>query len=691
MSDRIKPHHLARAAAVYIRQSSAEQIRQHSESTRLQAGLEARAIALGWPKPILIDEDLGRSAAGYVERTGFQRLLLGVAEREIGIILSLDATRLSRNSKDWAELLELCRHFDTLIADHEQVYDLDLSNDALIMGVRGALSQSELVTMRVRLLEGREAKAQRGELVFKLPPGYVHDIDSRIVFDPDQRVQQAIRLMFDQFERCGSLRQLALWYRDQQAQFPEKQGDETVWRIPSWQKLYGLLKNPLYTGTYAYGRRRTETVFEDGRLKKKVRSLPPEDWRVVIHDHHPAYISWEHFRSTWSRLMDNSSQRSDTEARGSARQGAALLSGLLRCRRCGRRLKVGYRRDWAHYYCHGGDKNTRRCVSFGSQEIDRRVSEELCRAVSPLAIEASRQAFDEDRQERQQHLDAARLAVQHAEHQAERRHRQFDQCDPSNRLVADSLESRWEESLRELKAARDRLSALLECDLELSAEEQARLDSLAANFSTTFELPETPVDLKKQLLRDAISEILVQLDEENQRLALVIHWQGGVHTHLSVTKKVLPRGGKADPSLVDLVRELARWHPDEDIARVLRLKKIETPRGLDWTRERVRSFRGSHQIPSQASENQNVSRAEAARMLGVHPATIARLKELGAISPQQVTDFAPWRIDPEELDSERVQELIATFKRTGRLPTKGGWQKTGAGLFDENKELTSET
>jgi DNA invertase Pin-like site-specific DNA recombinase len=282
---RIQKKHLDRQAVVYIRQSTTKQLRENKESTRLQLGLCKKAMELGWPKPIVIDEDLGVSASGYAFRPGFQKLLTHVSLKKVGTIFCFDASRLSRNSKDWAQLMELCGYFGTLIADFDNLYDLSQYDDRLIFGIKGTLAASELTMLRQRMLIGRRAKAERGELKMQFPAGYCYDLAKKIVFDPNERVQQAIRLMFSKFEQIGSIRQLIKWYRDEKRQFPIrefKNGAWTqVWKIPKYTTLRNLLKHACYTGAYVWGKTETEIEYQDGQLVKKVKCLKKSNWKAI--------------------------------------------------------------------------------------------------------------------------------------------------------------------------------------------------------------------------------------------------------------------------------------------------------------------------------------------------------------------------------------------------------------------------
>jgi DNA invertase Pin-like site-specific DNA recombinase len=686
---RITEEHLARMAIVYPRQSSRKQVLENTESTRIQLGLREKAVALGWRNPVVIDDDLGVSAGGFADRPGFQQMLTRVTMREVGIILCSDASRLSRNSKDWAHLFEFCGYFKVLIADLEQVYDLSRSNDRLVLGIKGAVAELEYGIIRSRLRDALEAKARRGDLRFNLPAGYVHDESGKIVFDPDKRVQQEIYTMFEQFDRATSVRQLAMWYRDTNRLFPirlQRKGAKTNWQVPTSKTLYKLLVHPVYAGAYVHGRRVTCVEYDSGKLVKRVKERTAiEDCDVCIRDDHPAYISWDKLLANRAKILENRARWPMDDNRGAIREGLALLAGLLRCGHCGSRIYVGYKKDSALYYCDGGhEKSSKRCFSFGSKLIDRRVSEELCRALEPFAIKAAIAAADMKQEQRTQEIESATMQVDAVRYEADRAFEQFDLCDPKNRLVADSLEQRLNAKLAELQMAKDKLEELRGLQEELTEEQRQRLRELASDFPKVWNHPEADPKLKKRLLRVAILEILVKHEAEHQRLEVTVHWKGGVHTRLHVKKRPRPRGSKADPSLVEFVRQLSEQLRDADIARILNMKHVLTPRGLKWTQDRVRDFRHHHRLRAAKGERDpdQLTMNEVMRYLDVSHNAVLALEKMGAISKNQITDFAPWRVSRKELDSDRVQALVRVLKATGRLP-KGGCPKNQLMFFDD--------
>ena len=692
-SQRITTAHLERRALIYVRQSSPDQVRNCTESRRVQLGLRDRAIAFGWNSPTVIEEDLGLSAAGYTDRPGFQKILALIAMRDVGIIFCIDASRLSRNSPDWANLFELCGYFDTLIADHDQIYDLSIPNDRLVLGIKGTVSELELSILRTRLRLGAESKAARGLLKFVLPPGYTHDPDGQIILDPDRRVHKAIQNLFDQFDRCSSIRQLSLWYRQNSTTFPLRKLSKPctiAWQIPSITTLRHLLKHPIYAGAYVYGRSRRRVEYVEGKLVKRSEAdLPPDQWRVCIHDHHPAFISWQRFLDNQDKIAAARPRWAMQDNIGPLREGLAMLSGLLRCGHCGSKLRVTYKSQPASamYFCDGqiANKGGQRCLSCGSQLVDAEVGRLLCEALSPLAIDAARLAQQRCNQLRTQAAEQAHLAVQAAQYEADRAFEQFDLVDPKNRLVADSLEQRLNQKLTALQDAKQLLEQVQEAHTPLTEQQAQSLQKLGRDFPALWNHPDADPALKKRLLRAAICEIVVAHQPENQRLELVINWQGGVHTLLHVKKRRTPRGCKTDPELVDLVRSLASLD-DAEIARILNMKGVTMPRSLRWTQDRVRNFRSSHRIravPS-AEDEAYLTGKQVMALLCISRNGVLGLLRIGALHNHQITDFAPWRIQRSEVESETVANLVRYLKQTGRLPPKGGCPDGQLSLTLEN-------
>lgn len=684
---RVAKRHLDRAAVVYVRQSDPRQVRENVESTMLQRGLRERAIELGWPMPKLVEDDLGITASGFAERPGFQWMMAQITQRRVGIILCIDASRLSRNSTDWAHLFELCGHFDTLVADVQQIYDVSVPNDRMVLQIRGTVAELELSSMRSRLRAGLEAKAARGELKMLLPPGYVYDLDDQIVIDPDERVQQAIRGLFEKFEHATSVRQLALSYRDTHTLFPvrkPKKRNELMWELPQRYVLHKLLSHPIYAGVYARGRTQTVVDCVDGQLVKRTKRVSaPDDWKVCIRDHHEAYISWQQYETNQAQLAEARPRWLMGDNRTAVREGRALLAGMLRCGQCGRKLRVIYnRKSSAMYYCDGGGpRGTQRCLAFGAKFVDREVGAQLCRAMEPVALDAAERAFVLEQQKREQRVEEVRLRVEAAQYAADRAFEQYDLADPKNRLVVDNLEKRLNEKLAEVRRAQRDLDQRLEEDPPLTDEEREEIRRLSRDFPRVWGHADTPTTLRKQLLRAALREVVVKRDDD--RLAFTLHWVGDACTQLSIKKRATPVGSRTDPSLIELVRELADTLDDGEIARILNMKKLATPRGLSWTSDRVASFRSHNRIKlGHRADDPNVLTGQQTRdYLGIGYNGLMALVRRGAIITNQVTDFAPWRISKAQLDSEPVRSLVAHLKEHGRLPPAGGSPEGQRELF----------
>src|SRR5580692_10698602 len=402
-SAKIKPEHLARKAIVYLRQSSERQVRQNKESQQLQYAVAERVRALGWAQVEVINSDLGSSAGiAAAQREGFERVLSLVALGEVGIVGSREVSRLSRTDKDWCRLLEVCQIFGTLIADEQQVYELNNLDDQLVLGIKGTLSVVELKVLRQRLLAGQESKARRGELFKRLPIGYARDPVGKIVFHPDRRVCEAIQLVFAKFRELWSVRQTFQWFRDHDVELPVNpiQGTRLVWKIPSQSLIRDILCNPFYAGAYVWGRRPVTARLVEGRLEKRQGAMRrAEECRVFIRDHHVGYIDWATFEENQRMIRRNSVNWQGDESMAAIRAGQGLLAGLLRCGHCGRKLHVRY---WgghgthARYLCKGDfDDGGQYCIGFGGASVDRRLGQELLKAISPLGVEASLKAIEE--------------------------------------------------------------------------------------------------------------------------------------------------------------------------------------------------------------------------------------------------------------------------------------------------------
>ncbi|MCP4612050.1 MAG: recombinase family protein, partial [Planctomycetes bacterium] len=637
-----------------------------------------RAVSSGWRDPRIVDDDLGTSASGYDDRPGFNKMLTMVAKKQVGIIFCIEASRLSRNDKDWAHLFQLCGFFDTLVADNDQIFDLNQANDRLVLGIKGTMSELELSTMKARMNQGLMQKAARGELKIALPPGYCYDHDDKIVIEPDIRIQSAIRRMFDQFKRQTSVRQLTNWYIENDTTFPVRKANgynPIVWQIPKYDGLRRLLKHPIYAGVYVYGRTQTVHEYKDGAIIKRTSNqLPFDQCKVFIKDHHEPYVDWDEFLEIQTKISQNRPRWKMTENLGAIREGLALFVGLLRCGNCGKKLYVAYKtkkRPSAMYYCRGYNYNVpEKCLSIGAHSVDKAIGKDLLKAFEPAAIEAGFAAIRLSESENKEKIKSAELEIQNAQYQAQRAFEQYDLADPKNRLVVDTLEKRYNDRLVMLKRAEEKREELKQAPKPLTEAEKQTILSLSRDFEKVWNHEETEPKLKKQLIRLFIKEIIVAHNMEAGMLELIIHWQGGVHTKLSIIKRKVAPGNKTDQSLTEKVAKLAECMDDAQIARVLNMSGEYSSKGLRWSKDRVINFRHHHRIHAthrQRDKPDVFSAERASEYLGVSRKALIGLIKRGFINKNQVMPFAPWQIQREQLDSEEVQQAVANLKATGRM------------------------
>jgi DNA invertase Pin-like site-specific DNA recombinase len=430
MNEKIKGHQLERGAYVYVRQSTPYQVRNHLESKERQYALAQRASQLGFHNVIVIDEDLGRSGSGIQERPGFGRLLASVCQGLAGAVLALEASRLARNNRDWHHLVDLCALTETLLIDCDGIYDPRLLNDRLVLGLKGTMSEFELGLLRQRARESFEQKARRGFAMWELPVGFIRSDEGRIEKTPDRQVHQAITSVFQKFRQLGSARQAAIWFREEQILVPKVQpgtaGQGIIWALPSSGRIRQMLHNPCYAGAFAYGKSGARTVIEQGRARQISRyKKPHEEWKVLLVDHHPGYISWEEYLENRRRMEANVAWSESEGSSGAAKVGAALLSGLLRCGRCGRKMQVVYSGSSGRvprYVCHGdrGNRGSGHCATVGSLRIDRAVVQSVLTAIQPAGIEAAIQVAAHAKVEGDEKRNALELALERARYEEKR-------------------------------------------------------------------------------------------------------------------------------------------------------------------------------------------------------------------------------------------------------------------------------
>jgi len=677
---KITPEHLARGAFVYIRQSTTDQLANNHESRRRQYDLAERARALGWADVTIIDDDLGRSGSG-VSRPGFERLLAAICEGRVGAVLAIEASRLARNGRDWHTLIEFCGLVGTVIVDEDGGYDPRHPNDRLLLGMNGTMSELELSLLRARSMEALKQKARRGELFFTVAVGYVKVGRDKIEMDPDLRVREAIRLVFARFAEMQSIRQVFLSLRADQIALPyidiKSSGQpQLLWKPPVYATVSNLLTNPVYAGAYAFGRTGSRTTIENGR-KRILRGhrKPRSDWAVLLVDHHEGYLSWADYERNQRLIADNANGKG-MMVRGAVRKGEALLAGLLRCGHCGRRLLVSYngtKGDIGRYHCDATRSNpaAASCISFGALRVDQAVGDEIVRLLQPLGAEAAVRAITDCEHQAGEKQRQLELALEQARFEAARARRQYDAVDPDNRLVAGELERRWNATLAAVETLEKELDAVVrQRPAALSTEERQRLLQMGADLEAAWHHPAATAATRKRIIRAVLREVVARVEDD--QIQLLLHWQGGDHTRLTVRKN---RRGQTrwtvEPETVDLIRACARLMPDKAIAGMLNRTGKRTGRLNGWTQSRVRGFRNAHgiavYIDGEWAERGEVSLTEAARMLDLSPMTVLRWIRAGIIPAEQYCKGAPWVIKRQNVENQQLVERVKVGRK-GPLP-----------------------
>ena len=662
---------LQRKAIVYVRQSTPQQVQSNLESQRRQYELVDVAKRRGFTNVEVIDDDLGRSASGTVERPGFDRLVAALCAGQVGAVLCLDASRLARNGRDWHHLLELCGLVEARVIDLDGMYDPCRPNDRLLLGMKGSISEFELGIIRSRMYEAARSKAKRGELRICAPIGYTWDRHVGLGLDPDRRLQEVIRLVFSKFRELGSARQVLLWMASQKTHFPYPTDGRTLtsveWRPIRYRNVIAILKNPFYAGVYSYGKSEKRTAIVDGRARKSYGHRKPMDaWEVFIKDHHEGYIGWEEYERNQAVLAGNAYGRAgDTK---SGRGGRALLAGLLCCARCGRRLSVAYTGRYPRpvYRCDKPNLQLglRCCFTVSGKRIDETIAAEMLRAVAPMAIEAAEEAERMLRGEDKDRRRIAELELQQARYDASLSERRYAACDPDNRLIAAQLEKTWETALRRVEACRQRLDGI---QAPAAGAAPPDFTGLADDLSAAWKAPRTTMRTRQRLVRALITEIIADVDMAAGEIVLVIHWKGGQHSELRVKKpKTGEHGCHTSDEAIAVMRSMAGRWSDQDIAASLNRMAIPTGQGKTWTAHRVgslRRVRGIHGYRSAEKDGEWLTMRDAAAKLGVSHHQVRKLIKAGVLKSEQIIPDAPHQIRAADLDSEQV---IAALKRKGR-------------------------
>lgn len=646
-ASKVTADHLRRDAYLYVRQSSLHQVLANTESTKRQYGLRQRAVALGWPlgRIVVIDEDLGQSASGAIHRVGFERLVAEVGIGRAGVVLGLEVSRLARSSTEWHRLLEICALTDTLILDEDGLYDPGHFNDRLLLGLKGTMSEAELHVLRARLQGGILNKARRGELKMALPVGLVYDPADRVVRDPDARVRSALELFFETFRRLGSATAVMNHFRDEELLVPVRlrtgaRKGEVVFQPLVHSRVLSILHNPRYAGAFAYGRSRARRMPEGG---VRIQALPREEWQVLIPDVHEGYISWTEYEANVERLRDNARAHGQDRGWSPAREGPALLQGIAICGICGGTMATQYhsRHDGTRiprYACQS--RRLRRgeplCQSVAGHTLDRMVGELLVEIMTPLSLEVALSVGEELRA-RAEEVDRLRgHELERARYEAELAERRYRQVDPDHRLVADALEADWNEKLRALADAQERVEQQRAADRKgLDQGQREEILRLATDFPRLWHDPRTPDREKKRMTRLLVEDVTLIRGEE---ITAHVRFKGGATRTLTLPLPLrAPDLRRTDPSVVERIDQLLEHHGEEEIVELLNEEGLCTGTGLPFTRARLHDVRTQHGLKSRYKrlrERGLWTLKEMAEHLGVCPSTIHRWYKLGLLKAE---------------------------------------------------------
>jgi excisionase family DNA binding protein len=682
MNPKITSEHLKRRAIIYVRQSTPTQLIHNQESQLLQYGLADQARELGFAEVITIDEDLGRTASGCVERPGFDRLVAEICSGQAGAVFCTEASRLARNGRDWHHLIDLCGLVGALVIGPEGIYDPRLVDDRLVLGVRGTMNEFELSLLRQRSLEAIRHKARRGELQFRLPVGYGWSPNGKIEFHPDQRIQETVRLVFAKMAELGSARQTLMWFRQEGISVPfiryDRLGTTLIWKLAIPSAILAILHNPIYAGVYAFGRTEARTTVVEGKAHKTAgHRKPQETWIVLLRDHHPGYISWEQYERNQQMLTENSHLLPSGTGRKSGRGGRSLLAGLLRCRRCGRMLHVRYAGNGGkvpRYYCVGESREIRAewCMSFGGLRPDLTVTEEILGAIGGNAIQAALDAAERITQQRGERRRALYLELEQARYEAQLAARRYETVDPLNRLVAAELESRWNAALQTVHELEQRLQEVDACVQTAPIADREPLLSLAQDLPAVWNSPAADMRLKQRIARILIQEIVADVEDKTDEIVFAIHWTGGRHSELRFARNDSGHHSRCTSlDAVQIVQQMAGVFSDRQIAATLNRLGLRTGAGNTWIESRIRWLRRYHSLPDYDPTQFNqswITVEQASERLGVSRSSIQQMIQTRVLPATQVVRHAPWQIPVGSLDSPAVLEAAARIKKRLGLP-----------------------
>ena len=614
MNTKITQSHQSKPAYIYVRQSTLAQVRHNQESTERQYALQDKALALGWPQRSIrvLDRDLGMSGAQITGREDFKTLVADVSMSQVGAVFALEVSRLARSNLDWHRLLELCALTHTLVIDADGCYDPGDFNDGLLLGLKGTMAQAELHFLRGRLLGGKLNKAQKGELRFPLPVGFCYDDQGRTVVDPDDEVRGAVQLVFRLFQETGSAYAVVQRFAQDGLRFPKRAyggawAGKLIWGRLSHGRVLTLIRNPSYAGTYVFGRYQyAKSITPEGEVRKNMRAVPMPDWRVHLPEHHEGYITVEEFDQNRQRLAHNRTNGEGTVLSGPAREGLALLQGLLLCGTCGRSLTMRYQGNggiYPIYECNWRRREglaTKNCLDVRTGLLDDAICDEVFKALKPAELELALAALNELEQRDQAIMRQWQMRIERAEYECALAERRYEEVDPSNRLVAASLERRWNEALLQLDAVKaDAATFQNQKARVVTPEQKTKILALARDLPRVWRAATTQAKDRKRMLRLVIRDITVEKLVDARQVVLHVRWQGGAcsDTTVELSRRIADRL-RYPPQIVDRVRELSHQLSDPQIVEALNEQGLRSSRGLQFSVAMIKWIRYRYAIPS---------------------------------------------------------------------------------------------
>ncbi|ABR47779.1 Resolvase, N-terminal domain [Alkaliphilus metalliredigens QYMF] len=675
-TSKVRAEHLNRMAIVYIRQSTLTQVRYNQESTQRQYALQEKALSLGWTQEQIqiIDEDLGISGSGRSLRQGFQQLVAQVSLGQVGAIFGLEISRLARSCADLLRLLELCALSNTIVVDEDGIYDLSDFNDRLILGFKGTMSEAELHFLRSRMLGGKKNKAKKGTLRFPLPVGYVYDIDGQTALDPDEEVQIAVRNVFHAFQASGSAYGVVKYFAKNTLRFPKRAyggawAGKLVWGTLTHSRVLGILYNPSYAGAYVYGRYHDQkSVDPQGLFIHHTIRLPMEQWEVLIPNHHPAYITWENYEKNLQQLQNN---RTNLEKSGPAREGTALLQGVVLCGKCGRRMTVRYTGNggiYPVYECKGRWEHGLRatCTTVPATIIDQVVTTRLMQIIQPAELDLALKVTDKLLKGEDDADKGWSLSLERAKYEANRAERQYQQVEPENRLVARSLEARWNEKLTELAQIQEQYAQYKSRQSwQPTEEDKAQILSLAKELPRIWYAATTTAKDRKRILRMLLEDITIFAEARQSDIRLGLRWRNQSHEEINATKP-LPKSmaRKHTSETVEQVRKLSDTMTDSQIADYFNESGHHTPEGKLFTVDSIKWIRYSHKIKRLSMQQQGLSVKDVAEQFNVAPGVVYYWIKHGILEAKKFAPGWPWNI---QLDKQKEIELREWVQKSGHL------------------------